>query len=370
MYDIPHFKARDDRELLAFMRDHPFATLNAVSPEGWPVATQVPLFIDERDGALYLSGHIMRKSAHYLALEANPHAMVLFTGPHAYVSASWYTDTKMASTWNYLSVQASGDVRFQDEHALRDILQRTTDHFEGDTESPAAMKHMDPAYVDRMMKAIVAFEMKVQKLEHAFKFSQNRDEDSRQHIILHLENGDAQAREIAAIMRNGKYLSRSAKESQGWEPLTLRQAVEADIPTLARLFRETILNVNSKDYDARQVEVWASAGDDLANWRTRLAEQYFVLSEFRDTIFGFGSLTPDGYLDTMYVDSSHQGMGFGSDLLQDLLQHARSLGLKKIHTQASITAMPFFEKKGFRLVRERVLAGTPIVNYIMELPLD
>jgi putative acetyltransferase len=216
--------------------------------------------------------------------------------------------------------------------------------------------------------------MKVEKLEHTFKFSQNREEESRQNIITQLEKGDANAREIAAIIRDGRYRSRKAREMENssWEPITIRQATESDIPTLARLFRETVLNVNSKDYDAGEVEVWASAGDDLANWRTRISDQYFVLSEFRETIFGFGSLAPDGYLDTMYVDSSHQGMGFGSDLLQELLRHAKASGIKRIHTQASITARPFFEHKGFQVVREnqRLLAGSSFTNYIMEIAVD
>jgi transcriptional regulator len=208
MYDIPHFKAKDHQEVLSFMRDHPFATLIGVTVDGKPVATQVPVFIDERDGVTYLSGHLMRKSGHHLALEANPRALVLFTGAHAYVSASWYTDPKMASTWNYMTVQASGPVHFGGEEELRAILQRTTDHFEGSTDSPASMKYMDPDYIDRMLKAIVAFQVRVESLEHVFKLSQNRDEASQANIIAHLEKGSPEEVEVARAMRDGKYLSR------------------------------------------------------------------------------------------------------------------------------------------------------------------
>lgn len=201
MYDIPHFKAGDHQQVLAFMRDHPFATLMAVSADGKPVATQVPVFIDERDGSLYLSGHIMRKSDHHLALEANPHALVLFTGAHAYISASWYTDPRMASTWNYMSVQAKGSVRFGTTDELLNILKRTTDHFEGSEDTPASMKHMSPDYIDRMVKAIVHFEVKVEGLEHVFKLSQNRDETSFSSIIAHLEKGGPGDVEMAREMR-------------------------------------------------------------------------------------------------------------------------------------------------------------------------
>lgn len=209
MYDIPYFKAGDQQEVLDFMRDHPFAVLTCVSAEGKPVATQVPVFIDERDGELYLSGHIMRKSDHHLALEANPHALVLFTGGHAYVSSSWYTDPRMASTWNYLTVQASGPVRFGGEDELLNILKRTTDHFEGSDDTPASLKHMSSDYIEKMMKAIVHFEIKVESLEHVFKFSQNRDAASKMNIIMHLEKGRPEEQEIARVMRDGRYQSGS-----------------------------------------------------------------------------------------------------------------------------------------------------------------
>jgi transcriptional regulator len=209
MYDIPHFKAEDEQQVLDFIRDHSFATLMAVSADGFPVATQVPVFIDERDGVLYLSGHIMRKSDHHLALEANPRALVLFTGAHTYVSASWYTDPRMASTWNYMSVQVSGPVRFGDEGELRSILKRTTDHFEGDPNSPASMDNMSPEYIERMVKAIVAFEIKVEDLKHVFKLSQNRDPQTHARIIEKLERGDADAQEVARVMRAGRYTSKT-----------------------------------------------------------------------------------------------------------------------------------------------------------------
>jgi transcriptional regulator len=206
MYDMPHFKAGDQEEVIAFIKDHPFATILAVSSEGKPVATQVPMFIDERDGSYILSGHFMRRSEHHLAFETNPHALVLFTGPHAYVSASWYTNPKMASTWNYMSVQASGTLRFLDEEGLLGILKRTTDHFEGRTDSPASLENMEANYIERMIKAIVAFEVKVDQLEHVFKLSQNRDDASKENVIRHLEKGDPSSQYIAKVMKAGKYI--------------------------------------------------------------------------------------------------------------------------------------------------------------------
>jgi transcriptional regulator len=130
MYNLPYFKAKDPLKILAFMKAHPFAMICGADLEGKPAATQIPVFIDERDGELFLSGHIMRNTAHHKAFDENPQVLALFTGAHTYVSASWYTDPKQASTWNYLSVQAKGRMQFMNDEALIAILKRTTDHFE------------------------------------------------------------------------------------------------------------------------------------------------------------------------------------------------------------------------------------------------
>ena len=89
-----------------------------------PVATQVPVFIDEKEDKLFLSGHIMRNTDHHKAFEQNPNVLAVFTGPHTYVSASWYSDKQQASTWNYMSVHAKGKLKFLEEQALLDVLKR------------------------------------------------------------------------------------------------------------------------------------------------------------------------------------------------------------------------------------------------------
>ena len=109
-----------------FVRSHPFAFLAGCDAEQKPVATQIPVFIDQRDGKIFLSGHMMRKTDHHLAFAKNPHVLVVFTGAHTYVSASWYADKKQASTWNYMSVHFKGLLTFLDEKALLSVLK--TDH--------------------------------------------------------------------------------------------------------------------------------------------------------------------------------------------------------------------------------------------------
>jgi transcriptional regulator len=182
------------------MREHPFVLLCGADRKGRPVATQVPVFIDEQEGGLVLSGHIMKNTDHHLAFTDNPQVLAVFTGAHTYVSASWYTKPDQASTWNYMAVHARGSMQFLDEDALMAILKRTTDHFENDPKSPAGFDKLSPEYVSRLAKAIVAFEIRVEEMDHVFKLSQNRDETSHQNIIDHLSQGDADAKRIASEM--------------------------------------------------------------------------------------------------------------------------------------------------------------------------
>jgi len=96
MYKIPYFNEPDAQRIITFMRDHSFAMVIGIG-ENYPVATLLPLEIEEKDGSLFLKGHLMRKTDYHLAFEKNNNVLVLFTGPHCYVSASWYNNPKSAS---------------------------------------------------------------------------------------------------------------------------------------------------------------------------------------------------------------------------------------------------------------------------------
>ncbi|HEY4964963.1 MAG TPA: FMN-binding negative transcriptional regulator [Puia sp.] len=207
MYDIPYFKAGHPDEVLAYMKAHPFALICGADGSGVPVATQVPFLFVQRGDQLFLQGHFMKKQDHTLAFYQNPNALVVFSGAHTYVSASWYTDKQIASTWNYQTVQASGTLQFQDDVFLQQLLTRLTETFEKPGSS-SLVQNMDPQYVRRMMQAIVAFEIEVHSVRHVFKLSQNRDKQSQANIIAGLSEQDADAREIARTMKE-KYKSNS-----------------------------------------------------------------------------------------------------------------------------------------------------------------
>jgi transcriptional regulator len=205
MYNLPYYKEPDHEVILSFMRQHPFIFLSGVNEENKPVASQLPVFIDERDGKLFLTGHIMRNTDHHKAFDKNPNVLAVFTGPHTYVSATWYNNPHQASTWNYMSVHAKGQIRFGDFDDLVNILKRLTLHYENNnTSSTTVFDNLSPSYKEPLMKAIVAFEVEVTAIDHVFKLSQDRDEKSYDNIIEKLSQQDGDAKAIAEIMEKRK----------------------------------------------------------------------------------------------------------------------------------------------------------------------
>jgi transcriptional regulator len=202
MYNLPYFKEHDAEVVVQFMRDHPFVFLSGVNEENKPVATQVPVFIDEKDGKLFLTGHIMRNTDHHKAFIKNPNVLAVFTGPHVYVSATWYSDPYQASTWNYMSVHAKGTLKFGNYDDLVAILKRLTLHYENNnTASTTVFDNLSSEYIASLIKAIVAFEVEILSVENVFKLSQNRDQKSSNNIISRLEEQGSDGEFIAKEMK-------------------------------------------------------------------------------------------------------------------------------------------------------------------------
>ena len=200
MYSLPYFKEKDTAVVLQFMREHPFVFLCGADEHHKPVATQVPVFIDEKAGKLFLTGHIMKNTDHHKAFLQNKYVLAVFSGAHTYVSASWYTDPKQASTWNYMSVHAKGELRFLGFEELLDVLKRTTNHFENNPYSAANFEQLPEEYVHRLAKAIVAFEIEVTEMDNVFKLSQNHNEKNYHHIMDKLKEQKGDGEVIAEEM--------------------------------------------------------------------------------------------------------------------------------------------------------------------------
>ncbi|UZR94789.1 GNAT family N-acetyltransferase [Chondrinema litorale] len=149
--------------------------------------------------------------------------------------------------------------------------------------------------------------------------------------------------------------------------MQIRQATKADISAISQLFKETILHVNKKDYNERQVIIWASGYDDYEKWKSKIADQYFILAEVAGEVAGFTSITKKGYLDYMFVSHLHQGKGVATALVQAIEDYAFQNKMSEITSDVSITAKPFFISKGFAVIKEQevLLKGVYFTNYKM-----
>ncbi|WP_462255320.1 FMN-binding negative transcriptional regulator [Ferruginibacter sp.] len=199
MYKFSYYTEQDTEKVIAFMKENAFALITGTG-EKYPVATQIPLEIKIKEGKIFLEGHLMRKTDHHLAFEKNNNVLVLFTGPHCFVSASWYTNPGVGSTWNYLTVHAKGKISFTDEEGTLKAVKAVSDKYEGTT-SEGAFDNLPKEYIDHMVKAIVGFSIEVETLDNVFKLSQNRDVDSQKNIIEQLKKrGDDNSVMIAEEM--------------------------------------------------------------------------------------------------------------------------------------------------------------------------
>lgn len=199
MYKFPYYTEQDEQKVIDFMKENAFALITGIG-ENYPVATQIPLAVKITDNKIFLEGHLMRKTDHHLAFEKNNNVMVIFTGPHCFVNANWYTDPSIGSTWNYMTVQAKGKISFTDEEGTRKAVKAVSDKYAG-TDTASAFDNLPKEYIDHMVKAIVGFSIEIESIENTFKLSQNRDKDSQKNIIEQLrKRGDANSAAIAGEM--------------------------------------------------------------------------------------------------------------------------------------------------------------------------
>ena len=203
---IPRLNADQDTPTLhAFISANPFATL--VTASGGLFATHLPLVLRPTDGPLgTLEGHIARANAHHKLVEGETEALVIFTGPHAHITPTWYPskleNEKVVPTWNYVAVHAYGTVRFHDDEAfLRPHLARLTERHEAACGSEWRTDDPPADYVAQQLKAIVGVEIAIARIEGKWKMSQNRSEADVNGVIDGLRaSTDAQDADVADEM--------------------------------------------------------------------------------------------------------------------------------------------------------------------------
>ena len=145
--------------------------------------------------------------------------------------------------------------------------------------------------------------------------------------------------------------------------MIIRQYQQSDCKELTELFYNTVHTVNAKDYTKEQLNVWATGQVDLEKWDLSLQEHYSVVAVENNVIVGFGDIDKTGYLDRLFVHADHQGKGIATAICDRLEQFVK----KNVTTHASITARPFFEKRGYKVVKEQQVErqGIFLTNYVM-----
>ena len=134
----------------------------------------------------------------------------------------------------------------------------------------------------------------------------------------------------------------------------IRAALQSDAVELKKLFQNTVLAINRRDYSQAEVEDWASCGDDLSNIEDMIKTHYFIVAVNQQSeIVGFSSITPQGYLHSMFVHKDFQGEGIATILLNEIEQYAITNGIMRITSEVSLTDRPFFEKKGYIVEEEQ-----------------
>lgn len=147
--------------------------------------------------------------------------------------------------------------------------------------------------------------------------------------------------------------------------IILRPYLPSDITAVAALFYNTVHTVNRRDYTDIQLDAWADGNIDLNKWNSSFLSNITVIAEIGGIIVGFGDITYDGYLDRLYVHKDYQHIGIATAIC-DYLESRTNVD--KITTHASITAKPFFEKRGYMAVKEQqvIRHNVTLTNYIME----
>ncbi|WP_160726039.1 FMN-binding negative transcriptional regulator [Bacillus sp. USDA818B3_A] len=198
MYIPKHFKIIDEGTIYDFIEKYSFATLFS-QHKGEPCATHLPLILNKNENALY--GHFARPNEQWKDAE-NQQVLVIFQGPHCYISPSWYESMKAVPTWNYVSIHVYGKMEIiEDQKVIFDSLNDMVNKYESPA-SPYQLSDVNPSFIEGMSKGIVAFRINITKMEGKAKLSQNHPVERQELIIKALENTSHQDNlQVAELMK-------------------------------------------------------------------------------------------------------------------------------------------------------------------------
>jgi len=198
MYISRLYREEDRAKILEFLQQNEFATLVTYDGDK-PTASHLLMEVVEAGENLLVKGHMSKANPLWKTFEKNPEVLVIFQGPHTYISPTWYNHVNVP-TWNYQAVHVYGKPRIvTDPEEFHAILSRLVAKHEGG--SSYRLESLSPDFVLDQMKGIVGFQIEVTRIEANYKLSQNRDDEDYRNIVQHLhERGDEMSRLVAEAM--------------------------------------------------------------------------------------------------------------------------------------------------------------------------
>ncbi len=198
---IPKFFESSEATGREIMQAHSWALLVTTGTDGAPFASHLALLWQD-DGSEHgsLIGHMARANPHWMLFGEGALSMVMFWGPHAYVSPTWYAPGPKVPTWNYVTVHAYGRPEIIDDtKGVLDVLAKLAATYEGTGPDAWSLDRLPPGNAEAQTKGIVAFRMPLTRIEAKAKLSQNRDLEDRHRVIAKLEASDSQEAQATAL---------------------------------------------------------------------------------------------------------------------------------------------------------------------------
>ncbi|WBF55101.1 FMN-binding negative transcriptional regulator [Lysinibacillus sp. JK80] len=202
MYVPKYYKVSDLEEIKEFIQHNSFATIVSIR-KGKPIAAHIPVLLKKIEDDYYLTGHLAYGNPLWKTFEEVQDILVIFNGPHTYISSSWY-EHENVPTWNYQAVHVYGKASLIEGIALEQDLTSLLEKYESFRENPVLWDKLSPELLQQEMKGIKGFKIKVEEVQAAYKLSQNRNASDYANIIKELykeENPHADAL-VEAMKKN------------------------------------------------------------------------------------------------------------------------------------------------------------------------
>ncbi|MCC2117340.1 FMN-binding negative transcriptional regulator [Bacillus halotolerans] len=199
MYIPKYYKVTNADDIWDFVQNNSFGTI-VTTAQGKPIATHLPLQLMKEGDTYYITGHIAYGNPQWRTFEACEDVLVMFQGPHAYISSSWY-EKENVPTWNYQAVHVYGTASILNEEELKHDLTMLLQKYEKHRKNPVLWDKLSPQLLESQLKGIVGFKMKVGEIQASYKLSQNRNEKDYMNIIDQLRHeGNPNSKQMAELM--------------------------------------------------------------------------------------------------------------------------------------------------------------------------